>query len=90
MYRATRPQAVHLSVTCVRGGGGALNGSRSIDPEQDGQLSASPARSLAMRWRACAGLYEFCRGFRIRSPAEYVGSGYPWLAARIWNKANRP
>ncbi len=70
MYRATLPHPLHVSVTCERGGGGASEGSRSIEPEQDGQLSESPLRSLAIRWRACAGLYEFGRGFRIRSPSD--------------------
>src|SRR5690606_40361579 len=36
-----------------------------IEPEQDGQLKGAPFRSLAMRWRACAGLYAAGRGLRI-------------------------
>ncbi len=49
MYRANRPQRVHRSVTCDLGGGGTRVGSRSIGPEQDGQLNGEPLRSLAMR-----------------------------------------
>lgn len=89
MYRATRPQPMHFSVTCERGGGGALPGSRSIDPEHEGQLSASPLRSLAMRWRACAGLYEFGRGFRMRSPAESNVARSVWRDTLRWTKANQ-
>lgn len=43
-------------------------GSRTIAPEQDGQLSGEPLLSLVIRWSACAGLYEFGRGFRIPPP----------------------
>jgi len=42
-----------------------LDGERSICPEQDGQLSGDPVRSLAIRCRACAGLYVTGLGFRI-------------------------
>ena len=73
-----RPQPVHVSVTCERGGGGASYGSRSMEPEQEGQLSGSPLRSLAMRWRACAGLYEFGLGLRMRAPAKSSATRHPW------------
>ena len=43
-------------------------GSRTIEPAQEGQLSGVPARSFAIRCSACAGLYEFGRGFRIPTP----------------------
>ena len=36
-----------------------------MGPEQDGQLSGDPVRSLAMRLRAGAGLYVFGRGLRM-------------------------
>ena len=52
MYRANRPQLVQRSVTCERGGGGISPGSRSMGPEQDGQLNGEPVRSLAMRFSA--------------------------------------
>jgi hypothetical protein len=68
MYRAKRPQLVHLSVTWLRGGGGAIDGSRSMLPEHDGQLSGAPVRSLEMRFSACAGLYVAGRGFRMSPP----------------------
>ena len=67
MYRAKRPQLVHRRVTCERGGGGESPGSRSIGPEQDGQLSGAPVRSLEMRLSAWAGLYVFGRGLRMRT-----------------------
>lgn len=68
MYRAKRPHPLQVSVTCERGGGGTCVGLRSIGPEQDGQLSGAPFRSLAMRCRACAGLYVFGRGLRMSPP----------------------
>lgn len=68
MYRARRPQLVHLSVTCECGCGGACAGSRVICPSQLGQLRGSPVRSAAIRCRACAGLYVFGRGLRITPP----------------------
>ena len=34
-------------------------------PEQDGQLSGEPVRSLAIKCSACAGLYVAGRGLRI-------------------------
>lgn len=43
-------------------------GERSIGPEQEGQLSGDPVRSLAIRWRACAGLYVAGRGFLMGTP----------------------
>jgi hypothetical protein len=52
MYRAKRPQLVQRSVTCERGGGGISPGSRSMGPEQDGQLNGEPVRSLEMRLSA--------------------------------------
>ena len=82
MYRAVRPQPQQRSVTWDRGGGGTLFGVRSIGPEQEGQLSDVPVRSLAIRFSACAGLYVAGRGFRIflldncRSP-ENDGAGTP-------------
>ena len=39
-----------------------------MEPLHDGQLSDSPVRSLAMRCRACAGLYVAGRGFRMGPP----------------------
>ena len=39
-------------------------------PEQDGQESGKPLRSLAMRFKAWAGLYEAGRGLRMYSPEE--------------------
>ncbi len=68
MYRAVLPHAVHLSVTCERGGGGKRLGSLSIFPAQEGQLRGEPVRSLAMRCSACAGLYVAGRGLRIGTP----------------------
>jgi hypothetical protein len=49
MYRAKRPQLVHRNVMWALGGGGNWEGSRSIEPEQDGQLSGVPVRSLVIR-----------------------------------------
>src|SRR5687767_4387315 len=68
MYRAMRPQAVQRRVTWQRGGGGESSGLRSMEPEQLGQLSGEPLRSLAMRCNACAGLYVAGRGLRIDPP----------------------
>src|SRR5438105_3437327 len=68
MYLAKRPQLVQRNVTCARGSGGIWEGSRSMGPEQDGQLSGVPVRSLVMRWSACAGLYVFGRGLRMTPP----------------------
>ena len=65
MYFANRPQFVHFSVTWQRGGGGVSSGSRSIEPEQDGHESGVPLRSFAIKFKACAGLYEAGRGLRI-------------------------
>ena len=39
-------------------------------PEQEGQDRGDPLRSLAMRFKACAGLYEAGRGLRMHSPEE--------------------
>ena len=75
MYLANRPQFVHRSVTWHRGGGGVSNGSRSIDPEHDGQDNGVPLRSFAIRFRACAGLYEAGRGLRIYdSDGDFAGA----------------
>jgi hypothetical protein len=52
MYLAKRPQFVQRSVTWQRGGGGVSSGSRSIDPEHDGQDNGVPLRSFAIRFRA--------------------------------------
>jgi hypothetical protein len=49
MYFAVRPQLRQRRVTCDIGAGGYCAGSRSIDPEQDGQLSGTPERSLLIR-----------------------------------------
>jgi hypothetical protein len=68
MYRANLPQLRQRSVTCDRGGGGVCVGSRSMGPEQEGQLSGLPLRSLEMRCSACAGLYVFGRGFLMLPP----------------------
>src|SRR5690242_6989619 len=65
MYLAKRPHSRQRSVTWQRGGGGKSVGVRSIWPEQDGQLSGAPVRSLAIRWRACAGLNVAGLGLRI-------------------------
>jgi hypothetical protein len=49
MYRASLPHSRQRSVTWQRGGGGKSFGVRSIGPEQDGQLSGDPERSLAIK-----------------------------------------
>jgi hypothetical protein len=49
MYLAKRPQLVQRNVMCALGGGGSWEGSRSIEPEHDGQLSGVPVRSFVMR-----------------------------------------
>ena len=67
MYLAIRPQLEQRSVTWVRGGGGETFGSRTIFPEQDGQLSGLPLRSLEMSWSAWDGLYVAGRGFLMGS-----------------------
>ena len=69
-YRAVRPHRRQRSVTCARGGGGLKSGWRSISPEQEGQLSEDPVRSLAIRFRACAGLNVAGRGLRISASSE--------------------
>lgn len=48
-YRAVLPQVRQRRVTCDIGAGGNCPGSRSMVPEQDGQLSAAPERSRLMR-----------------------------------------
>ena len=68
MYRATRPHDVQRSVTCECGAGGVRDGSRSILPEHEGQLSGEPVRSLAIKCSACAGLYVAGRGLRMTPP----------------------
>lgn len=70
MYRANRPHARQRSVTWQRGGGGKSVGVRSIWPEQDGQLSGDPVRSLAIRWSACAGLNVAGLGLRISTTSR--------------------
>jgi len=65
MYLANRPHARQRRVTWQRGGGGKSVGVRSIWPEQEGQLSGDPVRSLAIRWSACAGLNVAGLGLRI-------------------------
>ena len=69
IYLANRPHLPHLSVTCEFGAGGAVFGSRSIGPEHEGQLNGAPARSLAIRFNACAGLYVAGRGLRMQPPS---------------------
>ena len=49
-------------------------GSRSMGPEQDGQLKADPLRSLAIKCSACAGLYVFGRGLRMMPPKNPPGA----------------
>ena len=86
MYRAKRPQLWQVSVTCERGGGGIRVGDRSIEPEQEGQLRGVPFRSLAMRCRACAGLYVFGRGLRMSPPIVCrLGAGFaaPWYPGKL-------
>ena len=69
IYRATRPHISHRSVTWLRGGGGIRAGSRSNCADaQDGQTSGIPVRSLAIRFSACAGLYDAGRGLRMYPP----------------------
>lgn len=45
-----------------------IAGDRSIGPEQEGQLSGAPFRSLAIKCSAWAGLYVAGRGLRIVPP----------------------
>ncbi len=89
IYRANRPQRVHFSVTWDFGGGGMRVGSRSIGPEQDGQLSGEPLRSLAIRCSACAGLYVFGRGLRMNASKESVRARPDDPAHRLSLKSNR-
>ena len=49
MYFAVRPQLRHRRVTCDMGAGGYCAGSRSIDPEHEGQLSGTPDRSQLIK-----------------------------------------
>lgn len=83
MYLASRPHVRQRSVTWQRGGGGKSFGVRSICPEQDGQLSGDPVRSLAIRWSACAGLNVAGLGLRMLLPRDcrlipdYNGAGPP-------------
>ena len=44
-----------------------------MGPEQDGQLSGRPLRSLEIKWSAWAGLYVFGRGFLMLPPDDV-----PW------------
>lgn len=89
IYRANRPQRVHFSVTWDFGGGGMRVGSRSIGPEQDGQLSGEPLRSLAIRCSACAGLYVFGRGLRMNASKESARARPDDPAHRLSLKSNR-
>ena len=41
-----------------------------MGPEQDGQLSGRPLRSLEIKWSAWAGLYVFGRGFLMLPPDD--------------------
>jgi hypothetical protein len=66
-YFAIRPHVVHVNVTCARGAGGKFRGSRLMLPEQDGQLSGDPVRSLEISVSAWAGLYVSGRGLRIQA-----------------------
>jgi hypothetical protein len=46
-----------------------MDGSRSKLPEaQDGQTRGEPDRSVAIRFSACAGLYDAGRGLRMYPP----------------------
>src|SRR6185312_1985750 len=71
-----RPQLAQRSVTCERGGGGVESGSRTMSPEQEGQLSGIPLRSCEMSCSAWAGLYVAGRGLRIES-SRVTHSGDP-------------
>src|SRR6185437_5111583 len=62
-----RPQLAQRSVTCERGGGGVESGSRTMSPEQEGQLSGIPLRSCERSCSAWAGLYVAGRGLRIEA-----------------------
>ena len=64
-------------------------GSRSIGPEQDGQLSGEPLRSLAIRCSACAGLYVFGRGLRMNASKESARARPDDPAHRLSLKSNR-
>jgi hypothetical protein len=64
-------------------------GSRSIGPEQDGQLRGEPLRSLAIRCSACAGLYVFGRGLRMNASKESVRARPNDPAHRLSLKSNR-
>ncbi len=87
MYRARRPQLVHLSVTCEWGCGGACAGSRMICPSQLGQLRGSPVRSAAIKCSACAGLYVFGRGLRITPPhGKSAAIGECWPARERYKR----
>jgi hypothetical protein len=44
-----------------------------MGPEQDGQLSGRPLRSLEIKWSAWAGLYVFGRGFLMLPPDDEPG-----------------
>lgn len=72
MYRATRPHEMHFNVTCECGVGGMIEGDRSMFPEQEGQLSGEPVRSLAIKCSACAGLYVAGRGLRMTSSKNCI------------------
>jgi len=49
MYFAVLPQLLQRSVTWDIGAGGYFAGSRSMDPEHEGQLSGMPDRSLLIK-----------------------------------------
>ena len=57
-----------------------------MGPEQDGQLSGRPLRSLEIKWSAWAGLYVFGRGFLMLLPMMSRGSlvrGLPYYKVTI-------
>jgi hypothetical protein len=49
MYFAVLPQLRQRRVTCDIGAGGYWAGSRSMEPEQEGQLRGTRERSLLIR-----------------------------------------
>lgn len=83
-----RPHEAQVSVTCDRGGGGTCIGSRSNEPDpHDGQLRGDPLRSVAMRWRAWAGLYVAGRGLRIKSS---LSDSSPYTAGSATGRFRHP
>ena len=62
-------------------------GDRSMFPEQEGQLSGEPVRSLAIKCSACAGLYVAGRGLRMTSSKTVFSATMPrrpmWKTNRL-------